>query len=193
VKESDLRAPVLAHLAAQGYRAWASPDGRDYFDIVALRGEEVGLVELKLRAARQLFGQAQRRRAWANWVAVAMPGQKAATSILGRPTTPVAARIGVWWVDGTIVHELRPAQRLYAEGEPDPFAEARAMLRAQLAQVADGTVPEGVDWGLFGAPRLPGAHRRSTRDWRLEEFGAEVTTEASGRRASRSAPPSDRS
>ncbi|MCI4355433.1 MAG: hypothetical protein L3K06_08740, partial [Thermoplasmata archaeon] len=101
LRESELRAPVVAHLTAEGFRTWVAPDGRDYFDIVALRGEEIGLVELKVSAARQVFGQALRRRAWADWVAVAIPGRKAAERLLARPGAERAGRIGVWLVEPT--------------------------------------------------------------------------------------------
>jgi hypothetical protein len=59
---------------------------------------------------------------------------------------------------------------LYAPGEPDPFAESRERLRSLLTLMARGEVPEGIDWGFAGSPRLAGDHRRSTADWRLEEF-----------------------
>ena len=192
MRESDLRAPVLAHLARHGYRGWAAPDGRDYFDIVARRGEEIGLVELKLHSARRVFEQALRRRAWADWVAVALPGRRAARGLLTRPAAPVAERVGIWWVDGERVDEIRPARPLY-EGRPDrPFLEARAQMALLLDRLEDGTVPEGTDWGLFGAPRLPGGTRRSTKEWRLDEFEDPPTGGASEGTPSRTARPSGR-
>ncbi|MCI4360933.1 MAG: hypothetical protein L3J91_04455 [Thermoplasmata archaeon] len=193
MKEHDLRAPVRAHLEAQGYRVWAAPDGRDYFDMVALRGEEIGLVELKVSAARQVFGQALRRRAWADWVAVAIPGRRAAERLLARPSADRAERVGIWLVEGSGLRELRAARPLYGPGEPTPFEGAREQLLAVLRALESGEIPDGVDWGLFGAPRLPGAHRRSTRDWRLEEFPERPRTGASERTPSQSAPPSDQS
>jgi hypothetical protein len=173
VSEHDLRAPVLAHLARDGYRAWAAPDGRDYFDIVACRGAEVGLVELKVANAAKVFAQAVRRRAWADWVAVALPGERAARRLLTMVQAPLAERVGVWQVTGASVRVLRPARPLWPVGGEDPFAEARARFRALVDQLRSGELPDGVDWGIFGAPRLPGRGRRSTRDWRLEEFPAE--------------------
>ncbi len=170
MRESELRAPVCTHLEAQGYRAWAAPDGRDYFDVVAVRGEEIGLVELKVSAARQVFAQALRRRAWADWVAVAMPGRLAAERLLTRPAAARAQRVGVWVVADGRVTELRAARPMYAEDEAKPFGEARDRLREVLRSLESGELPAGTDWGLFHAPRLPGPHRRSTRDWRLEEF-----------------------
>ena len=193
MKESDLRAPVVAHLTAAGFRTWVAPDGRDYFDIVALRGEEIGLVELKVSAARQVFGQALRRRAWADWVAVAIPGRKAAERLLARPGAERASRVGIWLVEPAGVRELRPARPLYRPEEAAPFAEAKAQLRALLDQLETGAIPAGTDWGIFGSPRLPGERRRSTRDWRLEEFPEETRTPREEGTPSRTAPPSDRS
>ena len=192
LRESELRAPVLAHLEGLGYTAWAAPDGRDYFDVVALRGEEIGLVELKVSAARQVFVQALRRRAWADWVAVAIPGRRAAERLRDRPSAERAERVGIWLVESGRVREIRPARPLYAPGEAQPFAETREEFLAVLRSLASGEIPAGMDWGIFGAPRLAGAHRRSTRDWRLEEFREEPTTGGAERTPSRTVPPSDR-
>lgn len=195
MKESELRTPVLAHLRADGYRAWAAPDGRDYFDIVAIRGETVGLVELKVAAAAKVFAQALRRRAWTEWVAVALPSERAARRLLASPQAPLAERVGIWVVrdDGT-VDELRRAGSMRPDGDDDPFSEARARFRETIRSLADGEIPEGVDWGIFGSPRLPGPRRRSTRDWRLEEFpDAIVSPSGTDLRSARTAPPSDRS
>jgi len=170
VKEVELRPPVLAHLEHQGYRAWADPDGRDYFDIAALRDREVGLVELKVASARAVFVQALRRRAWAGWVAVALPSRRAARRLVWAPQPERARRVGVWVVERGKVDEMRAAAPLCAPGERDPFLESRERLRGLLTAMARGEVPDGVRWGFAGSPRLAGAHRRSTADWRLEEF-----------------------
>ncbi len=169
MREAELRAPVLAHLAARGDRAWASPDGHDYFDIVAVGPSGIGLVELKVAAAGKVFAQALRRRAYADWVAVAIPSERAARRLLGLPQAPLARRVGVWAVrpDGT-VHELRAAEPIVPED--DPFAPARARFRELVEALLDGGLPEGVDWSGTRGPGLPGPGRRSTRDWRLEEF-----------------------
>ena len=170
MKEAELRAPVLAHLRARGYRAWAAPDGHDYFDIAAVRGVEVGLVELKVAAAKAVFRQALRRRAWADWVAVAVPGLRSAQRLASVTTPEVAGRVGVWHVRAGAVDELRAARPLREAGEEDPFAESRERLRALLLLLERGEVPEGTDWGFLGSPRLAGGHRRSTIDYRLDEF-----------------------
>lgn len=170
MREASLRAPVLAHLRSQGYAAWADPDGRDYFDVAAVRGEEVGLVELKVADSKAVFAQALRRRAWADWVAVAVPGIRSARRLAGVVDPPLAARVGVWRAGPAGVEVLRPARALKEPGEEDPFDDSRARLRALLTAMERGEVPEGIGWGIFGAPRLASGGRRSTADYRLEEF-----------------------
>lgn len=170
MREAELRAPVLAHLAARGHRAWAAPDGHDYFDIVAIGPSGIGLVELKVAAAARVFAQALRRRAYADWVAIAIPSERAARRLLTLPQAPLAERVGVWAVrpDGA-VDELRAAGPMALDD--DPFAPARARFREVVEALSDGALPEGVDWAGTRGPGLPGPGRRSTRDWRLEEFG----------------------
>jgi len=169
VREAELRAPVLAHLAARGDRAWAAPDGHDYFDIVSIGSAGIGLVELKVAAAERVFAQALRRRAYADWVAVAIPSERAGRRLLTLPQAPLARHVGVWAVgaDGT-VHELREARPIVLDD--DPFALARARFREVVEALVSGQLPEGIDWAGTMGPGLPGAGRRSTRDWRLEEF-----------------------
>ncbi len=169
MRESDLAPPVEAHLVRQGYRVWVAPDGADYFDIVARRGSEIGLVELKLADWRKVFAQAVRRRAWADWVAVALPRGSLAERLLDRPEAPRAERVGVWVVEAGAVRELRPARPLVGPGEADPFAESRARFLARLDELESGAIPAGARWLVPGRPRVGGA-RRTTRDWRLEEF-----------------------
>ncbi|MCI4339892.1 MAG: hypothetical protein L3J73_01300, partial [Thermoplasmata archaeon] len=123
----------------------------------------------------------------------AIPGRKAAERLLARPGAERAGRIGVWLVEPTGVRVLRAARALYVPGEAAPFEEARAQMRALLREFESGARPEGIDWGIFGSPRLPGVRTRSTRDWRLEEFPEAPTTPAAERRPSRTAPPSDQS
>ena len=171
MKEAELRPPVLAHLERQGYRAWAAPDGHDYFDIAAVRGDEVGLVELKIADAKAVFGQALRRRAWADWVAVALPGLRSARRLAAIRTPERADRVGVWLVRSDRVEELRPARPLYGPGEPDPFAPSRGRLRTLLQAIERGEVSEEFGWGFVGSPPIADGRRRSTATWRLDEFG----------------------
>lgn len=169
MRESELRAPVLAYLERTGRRGWVSPDGHDYFDIVALGADGVGLVELKVSAARQVFAQALRRRAYADWVAVAIPSVVAARRLAHRPQAPLAQRVGIWTVGRAgDIGVLRPAQPLATEGEP--FRDSKARFRRLVDRLAAGTLPEGVDWAGNRGPGLAGRGRRSTRDWRLDEF-----------------------
>jgi len=196
VRERDLAPAVRAHLEALGYRVWIDPDGTDYFDVVARRGGEVGLVELKVADGRTVLRQALRRRGWADWVAVAVPSEPLARRIAGRPVAERGARVGVWAVVDGRVAVVRAATPLVRPGEPDPFAPLRTTLRERLDA---GALPEGVAWHLLEGSRreLPGG--RSTRDWRLEEFGSEAPpggrapTRATARRSARTARPSGRS
>jgi hypothetical protein len=170
VREAELRAPVLAHLRARGDRAWAAPDGHDYFDIVSVGTAGIGLVELKVAAAVRVFAQALRRRAYADWVAVAIPSDRAARRLLAQPQAPLAQRVGVWVVAGDgRVHELREALPMVLPD--DPFAPARARFREVVEALVSGELPEGIDWASTRGPGLAGPGRLSTRDWRLEEFG----------------------
>ncbi len=136
---------------------------------MARRGPEIGLVELKLSDWRKVFAQAVRRRAWADWVAVALPRESLARRLLDRPEAPRAQRVGVWVVEDGAVRELRPARPLVAAGEADPFAESRARLAARLDELEAGALPAGARWLVPGRPSVGGS-RRTTRDWRLEEF-----------------------
>jgi hypothetical protein len=169
VRETELRAPVLAHLSARGERAWAAPDGHDYFDIVSVGPRGIGLVELKVAAAGRVFAQALRRRAYADWVAIAIPSERAARRLLTLPQAPLANRVGVWEIrkDGT-VNEIRPAASMVLAD--DPFGPARAAFREIVEALLRGELPEGVDWAGNRGPGLPGPGRRTTKDWRLEEF-----------------------
>jgi hypothetical protein len=169
-KEADLAPAVRAHLEPRGYTVWVNPDGRDYFDVVALRESEVGLIELKRTDWKHVVAQAARRRAWADWLAVVLPRRSLATRALGARAGPIAPRIGVWLAEGGRIEELRPARALRLAADADPFADDRAELRAMLASLTDGTVPVGVLWSLLGRASVRAGRRGATREWRLEEF-----------------------
>ncbi len=170
MRERDLALPVRRFLEPEGYQVWVDPDGSDFLDIVVRRGEEIGLVELKLADWRKLLSQAVRRRGWADWVAVVLPRETLARKLLSAPQAPRATRVGVWAVVDGSVRVLRPAEPLWSAGEEHPFPELRERLRAMTDLLAAGELPTGVRWNLPGARgRLPGGHR-ATRDWRLEEF-----------------------
>lgn len=169
MKEADLRAPVTGHLERRGFQVWPAPDGADYFDLVARRGDEVGLVELKLADWRKVFAQALRRRAWADWAAVALPRPSLARKVLELPQAPRARCVGVWAVVGDGVEELRAARPFVGAGEPDPFAATRVRFRALLDDLVAGRLPPGAHWEVPHRPTTGTGHR-TTRDWRLEEF-----------------------
>ena len=168
--ERELAPPVVRYLEGNGYRVWVDPDGSDYLDVVARRGDEIGLVELKVADWKKLLAQAVRRRGWADWVAVALPRASLAGRLLASPQAPRATRVGVWVASPAGVEVLRPALPLWAPGEERPFPELRERIDLLTGRLVEGSLPVGVRWNLPGSRgRLPG-HRRSTRDWRLEEF-----------------------
>lgn len=170
MRERDLAGPVVAHLEADGYRVWVDPDGSDFLDVVARRGPVIGLVELKLADWRKVLAQAQRRRGWADWIAVVLPKRTLATKLLAVPVNDRAQRIGVWVVDGGRVEVVRPAEPLWLANEARPFVELRQRIEEMTDRLLDGSLPPGVRWNLPGARGRIGRTQRSTRDWRLEEF-----------------------
>jgi len=167
--ESELAGPVGRHLESLGFQVWVDPDGTDYFDVVARRGEELGLVELKLSDWRELLAQAVDRRGYGDWVAVAMPRSGPAERLVARASVGNARRIGVWVVEGESVRVLRPAER-WPTNTRELFRGQREALE-RLLEVRS-TVPEDAPGMLTAFPprtvRRPGG--RSARNWRLEEF-----------------------
>lgn len=167
--ERELVPPVRAHLEALGYRVYVNPDGADYFDMVARKGPEVGLVELKVADWKRVVHQALRRRGWGDWVAVVVPRRSLAERIVARPVAPRGGRVGVWYLEAGGVVVLRPAAPFVVAGEVDPFPEPKTWLleRLEIADGLEGGVPVG--WSVPDAGHVAG-RRRSSRDWRLEEF-----------------------
>ncbi|MCI4336376.1 MAG: hypothetical protein L3K17_04155 [Thermoplasmata archaeon] len=168
--ERELAPAVVHHLEADGYRVWVDPDGSDFLDVVARRGPELGLVELKVADWRKVLAQAQRRRGWADWIAVALPRESLAARVCQAPQAPRGLRVGVWIVEGGAVRVLRAAQPLWAPGEARPFPELRDRIQDFTDRLIDGSLSPGVRWNLPGSSGRVGPNRRSTRDWRLEEF-----------------------
>ena len=167
--ERELVPPVRAHLEALGYRVYVNPDGADYFDIVVRKDAEVGLVELKVADWKKVVHQALRRRGWGDWVAVLLPRRSLAEKVVARATAPRGVRVGVWYLDAGNVAILRAARPFVAPGEVDPFPEPKAWLLERLA-IADRLEGSGpVSWSVPDAGWV-GGRRRSSRDWRLEEF-----------------------
>jgi hypothetical protein len=161
--------PVRRHLESLGYRVFVNPDGADYFDVVVRRGSEVGLVELKVADWKTVVTQALRRRGWGDWVAVVLPRRSLAEKAVARRTAPRGTRVGVWYLANDAVEILRPATPFVLEGEVDPFPDPKRWLLERLA-IADGAgVAEPVTCSVPDAGRV-GARRRSSREWRLDEF-----------------------
>ena len=167
--EPDLVRAARDHLAGLGYTVWADPDGHDYFDLVARKGEEVGLVEAKVADARTVVAQALRRRAWGDWTAVVVAGRRGAAGIVARTDGTRAAPIGVWWVDAGCVRELRPARPWVPPGGEDPFAELRARFRRVLDALASGDLPGGASWDGVGRAIRAASGGRGFAEWRLDE------------------------
>lgn len=162
--------PVRHHLESLGYRVWIDPDGTDYFDVVARKGREVGLVELKVADGRTVLRQAIRRRGWADWVAVAVPSLALAERIAARPVAERGERVGVWAVVDGWVRVVRAHRPIVGAGEADPFEGLKRQIAEQLDLVEAGALPEGIAWNLLARSRRELLGHRSTRDWRLEEF-----------------------
>jgi hypothetical protein len=157
------------YLEGKGYRTRIDPDGADYFDLVARRGDEVGLVEAKVANSRAVFRQALVRRAWGDWVAVVVASRRSARALDERSRGSRAEPVGVWWCDGSAVEEVRAARAWVAPGAGDPYAELRRRFRGVLDALDRGDLPEGLSWsGVPGTVRRVSGGR-SFREWRLDE------------------------
>ncbi|MFZ0698805.1 MAG: hypothetical protein WAN74_01225 [Thermoplasmata archaeon] len=168
LSEHALAAPVQRHLEELGYRVWIDPDGRDYFDVVARREEEVGLVELKLADGPRVFTQALRRRAWGDWVAVAVASERSAERLVQLRTTPLARRVGIWFVQGDTVEVRRASQPWSGPGAP--YEEERRTFRAVLDRLASGEIPAGVGWGGVGRMVRRASGGRGFQEYTIEEL-----------------------
>jgi hypothetical protein len=170
--EHELVSQIGRHLESRGYRVYVNPDGSDYFDLVARREDEVGLVEAKVSDARTVLSQALRRRVWGDWTAVALPGPIAARRLHERTRGTRAEPIGIWVVGERSIDELRVARPWVAPGADDPYAGLRARFREILRAIDRGDIPASVGW-----EDVPGAVRRASggrrfAEWRLDESGA---------------------
>ncbi len=153
-------------------RAWQvvlDPDGTDYFDLVAWRPGEVGLVEGKVRGASEALGQALRRRAWADWVGVALGSARSADRLVARTAGRRAEPVGVWSCEGGLVREHRAPRPFPRRPGADPHAPLRERLRRALAERESGSASEGPRWtGVPGAVRRASGGR-AFREWTLDE------------------------
>jgi hypothetical protein len=170
--EAELVARIAAHLAERGYRVYVDPDRRNYFDLVARRGDEVGLVEAKTSDARTVLRQALVRRAWGDWCAVAVGGERAARRLADRTRATRAEPVGIWAVLPDRVAEIRPPRPWSGSTDPAPYRALRDRFRSILDAVDRGELPVGLVWdGVPGAVRRASAGR-AFAEWRLDEIAA---------------------
>ena len=169
--EAAMVAVVADHLKAQEYRVYVNPDGTDYFDLVARRGDEVGMVEAKRGDRMAVLAQALRRRVWGSWSAVAIGSAPAARRLVAETADGRARPVGVWAVTGSRVEVLRAARPWVTPGSDDPYRALRERFLGVLDQRDRGELPEGVAWdGLLGQVRRA-SHGRGFAEWRLDEPG----------------------
>jgi hypothetical protein len=171
--ERDLRAPLERFLLGRGFRVDFDVDGHDYFDAVARRGEELGLVELKLADWRKVHAQALVRRTWADWTAVLLPRRSLAERASLRPGPLASRAVGLWYLEEGEVRVLREA-RAAAGARGSPLREELREALAARDALRDG---ENVEI-LLSSPRARRLRRWDGRTWHLEEF--EVLPEAVG-------------
>jgi hypothetical protein len=162
VRESVIASWVRPFLEQRGFEVRVNPDGSDYFDLVALRGDEVGLVELKVADWRTVLRQAVDRRDWADWVAVALPRVSLARRVLERTHNGPGLRVGVWAATERAVTVLRPATAFGPSGnvERDRW---RLQLRTLLEESRGAWRPGELRWSVGRTTPRRGA-------WRLDEF-----------------------
>ncbi|MGA7922878.1 MAG: hypothetical protein WCA77_02750 [Thermoplasmata archaeon] len=162
VPESTMAVWVAASLEPMGFEVHVDPDGSDYFDLVAVRGEEIGLVELKVTDWRTVIRQAVDRRDWADWVAVALPRASLAQRVAERTRQGPGVRIGVWVTTAGSLTVVRPATAFAPTGE----AEAdhwRHRLRELLYESQGAWPPGELRWSVGRTTPRRGA-------WRLDDF-----------------------
>jgi len=171
--EREVVRSAVRYLEREGYRVYPNPDATDYFDLVARRGDEVGLVEAKVSGSREVLVQALRRRAWGDWVAVVLFSTTAAERLAARTADTRAGPVGVWAMnDDGSVRVVRPAGRWVREGDEDPYAELRSRFRAVLDRIDSGELPPTVRWaGVVGEVRRASGGR-GFKEWRLDEPSA---------------------
>jgi len=170
VREREVVRTAAAFLEQGGYRVYPNLDANDYFDLVARRGNEVGLVEAKVSGSREVLVQALKRRAWGNWVAVVLPSETAARRLAARTEGTRAAPVGVWATspEGG-VRVIRAARPWIRPGEEDPFAELRERFRVVLDRIDSGDLPANLRWdGVVGSVRRASGGR-GFKEWRLDE------------------------
>lgn len=169
LRESAVVAAAGRHLEAQGYRVWVDPDGGSYFDLVARRGREIGLVEAKVAGARAVLAQALRRRVWGDWVAVILASERSARALAERTEGSRAAPVGVWYAKRGSVVVVRVARPWRSEGSADPFADLRARFARILDAIDSGELPGAVRWEGVVREVRRASGGRGFAEWRLDE------------------------
>lgn len=162
VPESMMATWVRAALEPLGFEVRVNPDGSDYFDLIAVRGEEIGLVELKVADWRTVIRQAVDRRDWADWVAVALPRASLAKKVEERTREGPGIRVGVWVATESSLTVLRPATAFGPTGDPERD-HWRHQLRTLLAESRGDLRPGELRWSVGRTTPRRGA-------WRLDDF-----------------------
>jgi len=168
--ERELVEAVAAALRSEGYRTYVDPDGTDYFDLAARKGEEVGLVEGKVAAPSEVLLQALRRRPWADWVGVVVGSTRSARRLLERTSGRRSAVVGVWAYSRGELVALRPPAPVAPNGSADPFAPLRERFRRHLEDLDRGVLTSGIRWSSIPAEVWRASGGRGFREWRLEEL-----------------------
>lgn len=169
VSEKAVVAVAAAFLEHQGYRVYPNLDATDYFDLVARRGDEVGLIEAKVSGSRAVLVQALKRRAWGDWVAVVLPSEASAERLAARTEGTRAARVGVWVAKEGTVRVVRASGPWVRPGDDDPFAELRRRFRTVLDRIDSGELPTDVPWGGVVSAVRRASGGRGFAEWRLDE------------------------
>lgn len=109
--ERELAEPVGSYLAAQGFDVWYEVyfNGR-IADVIALRGDEVVAVELKLRDHRTAHRQAMAYQVGCQRSYIGVPLETALVALRKERTAFEASGTGILAVDGDTVREMMPAR-----------------------------------------------------------------------------------
>ncbi len=165
-RETDTIPPMRAYLEGKGFRVYPNVDGNDYFDLVARRGRELGLVELKRSLAGPAFGQALRRRAWGDWVGVALGSGPGARRLATERNGRLSSVVGIWWVHGETVELVRAPTVVPTANVP---RRERVQLHAWLDAIDRGWIPPGTRMEGLGGTLRRLSQGRAYREWTVEE------------------------
>jgi hypothetical protein len=171
--ERDIVAVAARYLESEGYRTYTDLDGTDYFDLVARRGGQVGLVEGKLADPRTVLAQALRRRAWGDWVAVALGSGTSAERLARRTDSSRSRPVGIWAIDADGLRVVRAATPWPTGAGDDPFRELRERFHRILDAVDRGEIPAGVRWTNLASELRRASGGRKFAEWRLDEVATE--------------------